>query len=149
MTPCIPQPPRLLLHFPLPPLQVTTFCSSCPPMHYAQTHNPTTPTALPMHHDKLLLSLRRLLRPFQGSSPFYPLCNATRQTFTLISYRTPHHRLTYLPFASSLSISRHISLLRWDIRTPQQPLTHSLLHEMSLFQTLTLLWSPVNVVSRT
>ena len=116
------RPPRPLLHFPLPPLQITTVCSSDPLMHYAQTHKATT---LPIHHNKLL-SLRRHLRLLWGSSPVYPLCNATRQTLTLIAYWTPHHCLIlYLPFTSSLSRSRLMCLPRWDIHTPQQPLTHS------------------------
>src|SRR6266849_7532349 len=95
MPPCIPQPPRPLLHCLLPPLQIATACSSGTPMRYAQTHNPPTPTI------------------------FRPLCNATRQTLTLIWHCTPHH-----------------------IHTPQQPLPHSPLHDMPLFPTLALSWSP-------
>ena len=86
MTPCTPRCPQPLQHFPLPLLQITTVCFSDPPMHYV--HNLNTSTTLPIHHDKLLLSLRRHLRLLWGSSPFYHLCNATRQTWTLISYWT-------------------------------------------------------------
>ncbi|KAI0262981.1 hypothetical protein BGY98DRAFT_1048303, partial [Russula aff. rugulosa BPL654] len=130
--------PRPWLQFPLSLMQMTT------------THNPTTPTTLPMNQDKILLSLRRLLRLLWGSSPIYP--SATRRDKI-----NPHLALD-TPGPSSLDPS---SPLReppvgiqtaisppWNIFTPQQPHTHTLLHKISLFQILGLSWSPVNMMSR-
>ncbi|KAI0274547.1 hypothetical protein BGY98DRAFT_992498 [Russula aff. rugulosa BPL654] len=141
MMPCIPQPPRPWLQFPLSLMQMTT---AQDPQSY-HSHHP------PDESRQILLSLRRLLRLLWGSSPIYPLCNTTRQKLTLISHWIPpgHHPLTlHLPFASPLSGSRRPYLLPWNIFTLQQPHTHTLLHKISLFQILGLSWSPVNMMSR-
>src|SRR6266478_9491256 len=86
-SPCTPRP-RPLLHSP----QITTVCA-LGPIHFAQTHNPTI---LPMYYHRSPLSLRRHHR-LSGTTPFYPLRSATRQTIRLISYWTPHHRSTFHP----------------------------------------------------
>src|SRR5260370_9946299 len=105
---CIPQP-RPLPQPPPPPLQKTTVRSFENPINYAQIHNPPTPQLM-LHQDKLKLplSLRRHFRLLAGITPFHPLCNATRQTLSLISYLTLHHPPPHrLPISGSLLTSSH------------------------------------------
>src|SRR5260370_10074344 len=105
MEPCTPHPRPL-----------RKVCSLVAPIYHAQIHNPTTPM---LHQDKLPLSLRRHFRLLTGITHFHPLCNATRQTLTLISYLTLHHHSAHrLSFAVSLRRSRIICPLRWNIHTP-------------------------------